>query len=446
MPQLQKKNLMNSNFNIKTMKIKYAIAASLLISISAFAQKDELKALKKLESKHMQMTPADIQEAKGLISQAESKLGSATDEQKIDFYYYKGSFAAMESMMNPMTAEANFPIARDNLKKVIEMEKSGKKKYTPIIENEIFSRMKAGATTIAAELNKQKQHKAAAQYYLAAYELDPKDPSNLYNAAAMAVNGQDYDNALKYYEELNKIGFTGEGTIYTARNKQTGMVETFPNQKTRDLSVTAGQHVDPRQEELPSLKGEIVKNIALIYIQRGEIERAKQAMNDARKANPDDVGLIISEADLYLKTNDMETYKRLINEALQKNPKNADLFFNLGVVTTSTNPEEAAKHYQKALEIDPNYVNAMINLGILIISDEQKIVNEMNSLGNSTKDNQRYDQLKKKRDDMFNKALPYFEKAHAVKPDNQDVIGMLASIYQAMDRTEDYNRMKAKMQ
>ena len=436
---------MNSNFNIKTMKIKYAIAASLLISISAFAQKDELKALKKLESKQAAPTAADIQEYKRLLTELESKLGSATDEQKIDFYYYKGSFAAMELMTNPMTAQTNFPIAKDNLKKVIEMEKNGKKKYTQVIEDEIFSRMKAGGTTIAAELNKQKQHKAAAQYYLAAYELDPKDPSNLYNAAAMAVNGQDYDNALKHYEELNKIGFTGEGTVYTARNKQTGMVETFPNQKTRDLSVTAGQHVDPRQEQLPSLKGEIVKNIALIYIQRGEIEKAKQAMNDAKKANPDDVGLIISEADLYLKTNDMETYKRLINEALQKNPKNADLFFNLGVVTSSTNPEEAAKHYQKALEIDPNYVNAMINLGILTIADEQKIVDEMNSLGSSAKDNQRYDVLKKKRDDMFNKALPYFEKAHSIQPDNQDVIGMLASIYQAMDRTADYNKMKAKM-
>jgi hypothetical protein len=30
------------------MKIKYAIAAALLVSMSAFAQKDELKALKKL--------------------------------------------------------------------------------------------------------------------------------------------------------------------------------------------------------------------------------------------------------------------------------------------------------------------------------------------------------------------------------------------------------------
>ena len=69
----------------------------------------------------------------------------------------------------------------------------------------------------------------------------------------------------------------------------------------------------------------------------------------------------------------------------------------------------------------------------------------MNSLGSSAKDNQRYDMLKKKRDDMFNKALPYFEKAHSIQPDNQDVIGMLASIYQAMDRTADYNKMKAKM-
>ena len=31
------------------MKIQYVVAASLLLSVSAFAQKDELKALKKLD-------------------------------------------------------------------------------------------------------------------------------------------------------------------------------------------------------------------------------------------------------------------------------------------------------------------------------------------------------------------------------------------------------------
>ena len=428
------------------MKTKYAIAAALLISISAFAQKDELKALKKLNDKQMQITPAEIQEAKTLISQAEPKIAAAKPDQQAEFYFYKGKMAALEMMQNPSLAEANFPVALESLNKVREMEKGGKGKYTAEIEGYILPQMKNGAMAMGSQMNKQKQYKEAAKFYLAAYEIDPNDPSNLYNAAAMAVNGQDYDSALKYYSDLNKMGFTGEGTIYTARNKETGQVETFPNQKTRDISVKAGQHVDPREEKLPSLKGEIVKNIALIYIQRGEIEKAKQAMNDARRENPDDIGLIISEADLYLKTNDMETYKRLITEALQKNPNNADLFFNLGVVTSSANPEEAMKHYQKALEIDPNYVNAMINLGVLTIADEQKIVDEMNSLGTSTKDNQRYDQLKKKRDDLFKKALPYFEKAHSVQPENQDVISMLANIYQAMDKTEDYKRMKAKMQ
>ena len=62
---------------MKTMKTKYAIAASLLISISAFAQKDELKALKKLNDKQMQITPEEIQQAKALLSQAEPTIAGA---------------------------------------------------------------------------------------------------------------------------------------------------------------------------------------------------------------------------------------------------------------------------------------------------------------------------------------------------------------------------------
>ena len=261
----------------------------------------------------------------------------------------------------------------------------------------------------------------------------------------MAVNGQDYDKALEYYLELDKIGFTGAGTSYSAVNKESKQMETFPNKETRDQAVKLGQYINPKDEKSPSLKGDIVKNIALIYAHKGDIEKAKAAMSNARKANPNDVSLIVNEADLYLKTNDTETYKKLITEAIAKNPKDADMFYNLGVVTSAKNPDEAIKHYQKALEIEPNNVNANINIGVLLLGGEQKIVDEMNGLGTSAKDNKRYDELKLKRDGLYKKALPYFEKAYAAKPDEEYVLSLLASVYQALEMDAKYKEVKAKM-
>lgn len=427
------------------MKIKYAIAASLMISLGAYAQKEELKALKKLDDKE-QPTAADMSEYKRLVGEVEAKLGSATPEQQSDYYYYKGSYAAREMMVNPATGRTNFQLAVDSFNKVLELEKTGKKKYTEEIQKQIFPDLKTMATTMAQQLGDQKMYKESAMAYYAAYTVDPKDQAILYNAAANAVNGQDYDSALKYYEMLDKSGFTGETTSYLAKNKTTGSLDMFPDRLTRDAAVKTGQYIQPKDERQPSLKGEIVKNIALIYNLKGDTEKAKTAFSNARKANPNDTSLIIGEADLYLKSKDMAKYKELISEAVAKTPNDPDLYYNLGVVTTESDPAEAIKYYEKALQLKPGYVNANINLGLLMLRDEKKVVDQMNAItGNTAKDIQRYDALKKQREDMYNKSLPYFEKAHKDEPNNQYVISTLASIYQAMDRMDDYKAMKAKM-
>ncbi|MGV3459619.1 MAG: tetratricopeptide repeat protein [Flavobacterium sp.] len=428
------------------MKVKYAIAASVLLSLSAFAQKDELKALKKLDDKETQPTAADIAEYKRLLTEVEGKLGSATDEQKIDYHYYKGNYAGAEmamNMANPAKAQAAFMDMVSSYDKVREMEKSkSKKKYTPEIETSYAMLKEQMLLPMAQQAAKQKNFKQAGSMFYGIYMLDKNDKSNLYNAAAMAVNAQDYDNALTYYLELDKAGYTGEGTVYSAKNIQTQQVEGFPNEALMRSAVLTKKYSDPKIEKMPSLKGEIVKNIALIYIQKGETEKAKQAMDAARKNNPDDVSLIISEADLYLKTKDMATYKKLITEATQKNPNNADLYYNLGVVSAETDKAEAKKFYEKALSINPNYTNANINLGAMMLEGEEKIVNEMNNPKTSDK---RYNELKKQRDDLYKKALSYFEKAHKADPANEYVISAMANIYQGLDMENEAKAMRAKL-
>lgn len=440
---ITKNNKQKNNLNKYTMKIKYAIAASLLLSIGAYAQKEELKALKKLDDKE-QPTAADLAEYKRLLTEVEPKMGAASQEQKNDYNYYKGNYASAEMLLNPATAQKNFSSAVDSYNAIIEAEKSGKKKYTKEIQEEIFPVMKNMALTMAQQLGDKKMYKEAGIAYQMAHKVDPKDYDVLYNAAASSVNAQDWDNALENYLVLDKAGYTGESVSYTAKNKATGVIEAFPDKSSRDVSVKTGLYILPKDEKRTSVRGEIVKNIALIYNMKGETDKAKAAMANARKANPDDVGLLIAEADIYLKAKDMVKYKELIGQAVQKQPNDADLFYNLGVVTADSDAAEAEKYYRRALEINPKYVNANINLGMLMLKDEQKIVDQMNKLGTSAADNKKYDALKAQRDGLYLKALPYFEKAHKDEPDNQSVISTLAGVYQALDRQADYKAMKAK--
>lgn len=426
------------------MKTKFAIVAAFMLSVSAFAQKDELKAMRKIVDSDKEPTAQEIKDFKALLDKAEPLMANATNEQKAEFYFYKGMYSFV-NMMNPALAQQSITGAIDNFNKVIEIEKDVKKKeYTKQIQEQIYPELKAGLLNSAGALGKQSQFAAAVPLYEAAYRMDTKDTLNLYNAAANAVNAKDYDTALKHFEELDRLGFTNKRVSYTAKSPE-GEVQYFSDPKTRDLYLKSG-YKNPGVHRDPSIRGDIIKNIALIYIQKGETQKALAAVDKARKANPDDTGLLIAEAELYLKTDNKEMYKKLITEAAAKNPTNADLFYNLGIVSTATDKAEAMKHYEKALQIKPDHVNANFNMGVLVLGDEKAIVDEMNSLGMSAKEQKRYDELKAKRNAIYRNSLKYFEAAHKADPKNKTVMQAMVGVYQALEMTAEAKAIKAKME
>lgn len=427
------------------MKTKYAIAAALLLSIGGYAQKDELKAMKKIADSDKEPTAQDKQAFKANLDKAEPLMANATTEQKAEFFYYKGMYGFMtmqDNMANPAKAMQTLTSVVDNFNQVIALEKDSKKKaYSKVIQDQIYPELKANVVTMAGTLGKASQFSAAVPLYETAYKMNTKDTIQLYNAAAYAVNAKDYDTALKHFEELDRLGFTNSRLSYTAKSPE-GKVEYFNDTKTRDIYVKTAGYTSPGVHKDPSVRGDIVKNIALIYTYKGENQKALEAMAKARKANPNDSGLLIAEAELYLKTNNMDMYKKLIEEAAAKNPNNAELFFNLGAVSAATDKAGAIKNYERALQINPNHVNANFNLGVLQLDEEQKIVDEMNKSGTSDK---RYNELKAKRNAMYRKSLQYFEAAHKADPANETVIQALVGVYQALEMDKEAQALKAKL-
>lgn len=427
------------------MKSTYAIAAALLLSISTYAQKDELKALKRIYNKE-KPDAEDFKEAGELLAKAEPLMANADEEQKADFHYYKAMYAMIQMSQNPMNAMANLRIAVDNFNKVITLEKDTKRKeYTELIKSQIFPQLKADVVVMAGELGKQQQFGTAAPLFETAYRISPKDTVYLYNAAAYAINAKNYDMALKHYEELDRLGFTGTGINYTAKNEK-GEVEYYADKKTRDLLVSSGKYTDPGIHREPSRRKDIVKNIALIYMQKGDKENAKRAIAKARKENPTDTTLVLAEAEAYLAAGDYDAYKKAITDVINSGSKeDPNLFFNLGVTSAKSGQvAEAEQYYIKAIELKPDFTSAHLNLGILQLHGEDKIVDEMNSLGTSPKEMKRYDELKKQRDDKYRKAIKHLERAHQLEPDNENVKTTLGTLYQGLNMEKEYNALKAK--
>lgn len=425
------------------MKSKYVVLASaLMISVSTFAQKDQIKAAEKA------LKNGNSTEAKTILLQAESIIGAATDSEKAQYYFVKGN-TLLDLANKKIDVEKNQLDAAKAYQDLIAVEKvSGKSKYTNQAETSITD-IKGKLLSSAIEDGTNKKYSEASKTLYTVYELDKSDLEKLYYAASYAVNAREYDTALSYYNELKAQNFSGEGMSYFAKNVLTEKEDYFgttPEAKAdRDSKVKLKVYTDPRDEKIPSKRGEIYKNIALILVQEGKVDEAKKALAEARVANPDDSSLTLTEADLYLKLEDFTTYKKLISEVLEKNPNDPDLLFNLGVISAKTDAVEAEKYYKKAIEIKPDYVNAYLNLAILKLDGEKKIIDEMNKLGTSEKDNKRYEVLKKQRLAIFMDTLPFLEKANELDPANEDVATTLLNVYGALEMTDKKKALKAKM-
>jgi tetratricopeptide (TPR) repeat protein len=423
-----------------TMKSKYVILASaLLISVATFAQKDEIKAAEKALKK------GEFKEAAAILEGAESLIPNASDSEKAQFFFVKGN-VYLDLANKAIETDKNLSLAAAAYLDLIAAEKaSGKTKYSSEAAKSI-TEIKYKLINNAIADSKVDKHSESAKKLYDAYLLDTKDTLNLYYAASTYVNAKEYDAALKMYDELKRLNYSGKGTNYFAVNKLTSEEDLFTTAQERDRMVKLGTHENPTMEVIPSKRGEIFKNMALILVENGKTEEAKKAISEARIANPDDTSLILTEANLYLETKDFETYKKLINEVLAKNPNDADLVFNLGVLSANAkNTAEAEKYYARAIEINPEYLNAYINLAALKLESENAIIAEMNKLGTSDKDMKRYAVLKAQRQTVFKSVIPYLVKALEVDPKNEDVSKTLLGVYSALEMTAEKKALEAKM-
>ncbi|SDB33061.1 Tetratricopeptide repeat-containing protein [Flavobacteriaceae bacterium MAR_2010_188] len=419
------------------MKKQFVVALALLVGSMSFAQKDELKTAEKA------IKNGNYADAKSAIMTAESKIGSADEKMQAEFYFLKGQAL----YANGNGANEDMIAAIESFDKAVEIEKaSGKDKYTGDI-NEMKTQMMSSFLTSANTALENKEYMKSSAGFEQAYRMSPKDTIYLYYAASTAVTAQDYDTSLAMYEKLRDLGYNGETIQYVATNKETGEEENFPSPSMRDISVKAGSHIAPKQTKSESKSAEIIKNIALIYVTKGEDEKAIEAMRAAREANPDDLSLVLTEANVQLKMGNKDEFRKLIEVATEKDPNNAELQYNLGVVAAESGDLVTAEtYYKKAIELDPNYADAYNNMAVMILSKEKEIVEQMNGLGSSAADDKKFDQLKKDQVVLYTSAIPYLQKSLELKPGNIQAAKTLMNIYSVTEQPEKFKEMKAKVE
>ena len=404
----------------------------LLLSFSMHAQKKELKAANKLvESQDYATALEQLQALTPTIDTAEAKY-------QAQYYFLLGKTYGGQS---------EFELSFEAFSLANEIESSnGSSKYTSDIAKLIDSLGIEVITQAIAE-NKAGNFKKAASLLILIYNVDKeKNVDYLYYAASSAVNDNNFDLALSYYQELKEIGYTGQVTKYYATDVETGE-ELDLSEENYILFQKLKQYSNFRTEVLKSKLPEIIKNIALIYVQQERNDLAIGAIKEARLANPLDVGLILTEANLYIQLGDKMKFAELMKEAISKDPNNHILYFNLGVITAEQgNRTDARSYYERAIELDPSYDASYLNLAALILNGETELVDQMNSLWTSRADNVKYEKLQKQRESLFLEAVPVLQKLIDIDPTNTEALTTLKNIFGTVGDVDNFKKVKEKLE
>ena len=421
---------------------KLAILMMLMICSNSFTQKKELRQINKLISESF------FNEAQSSLEAISSLVEVSDDKIKAQYYFYLAKVSnELEKFNDAITAYENLKSINDSA-------------YSTIIKTEfdfLYDQIETSIINSAVEDNRNSNYSVASDKLIMAYRMNKKKNKDyLYYAAGSAVNSKEYDKALNYYVELKENNYTGVIDEYYITNNETGEEEKV-SETEFDLLKNSKDYSNPRVGQTESRYPEIVKNIALIYVQQGKNDVAIEAIQEARSIQPDDTSLILNEADLYIRISNnsddeserdlyRKKFKELMELAITKDPENGILYYNLGVISYEQDEDDSAlEYYKKAIEFKPDYVDAYLNLVTVILDGEQSIVDEMNNLGTSKKDNIRYDELIVERENLYKECIPFLEKLIEVSPTNIDALNTLKNIYGVLGENEKFKDISAKI-
>lgn len=197
-----------------------------------------------------------------------------------------------------------------------------------------------------------------------------KDTTTLYYAGLSAISAKNYKGGIEKYEALTKTTFSVNPQIYL------------------DLSR--------------------------LYTIQGDTTAALRVASEGN-AKFNNSALATQEIELSLMSGKQKEVIDKISAQAAKEPANKLYAFYLGIAYSAANDNTKAEEaYKKALQIDPEFVEANINLGGLILNRGIDTYNKANKLPQNKQ--KEYDEMMRTANAQFDAALPYLSKSADLNP------------------------------
>lgn len=181
------------------------------------------------------------------------------------------------------------------------------------------------------------------------------------------------------------------------------------------------------------------------YFQSGKKDEAVAAMEEAIARFPEDKTVYTSASSVFLRIGMNERASEVLNTALEKWGDDASFQLFIGIAYENDKQyDKAEAAYKKALEINPDYMDAIFDLGAFYVNQGIRLNDEANAL--PLEATAEYDRLRAEANKSLNEALPYLQQVIEKQPNNLKVMMTLRDVYVQLGKTEEAKTLREKIE
>ncbi|MVN91340.1 tetratricopeptide repeat protein [Mucilaginibacter aquatilis] len=414
------------------MKIKFLMAGtlSLFTATTVLAQKGELSTAQSEYDKYetMRQNKAMATMARTSINTAKTSIDKASANEKTatmpQTYALKGAIYGALAY-NDTVATSSMPLyttAVEALKKAKEADTKGEFKRLTDAGNQYvaYYSLNKGVKDFQAK-NFEEAYKAF-DLYRSNY---PEDTTAIYYTGLAAINSKNIPVAINQYKKLVTTNYSRRADIYS------DLSNLYLMQKDTTAALNAVSEGVSKFPNNASLRGREVE----IALQQGKATEFIDKIQAAINNNPSDKSLHFYSGIAYGKIGD--TKDKEAKAAKDPAAKAA------AVKARNEAYDKATAAYGKAVELDPNYFEANLNMGYILMSPAVEDYNVANKLPMSKQ--KEFNAMMAKVNAAADKAKPYLEKAVQLQPNDPSALGNLRNYYIIKKDTAKMTELKKKI-